>query len=559
MSLAPLRALVPSFSAPLGSGAAARLRASLATPVSLSSDDGAIVSTLPLVEWLRRDVAAFSALQQKNIFDAPKTTADFTFAFEFGECAATKVAKIHFDLGVCGPASLKDTHTREYIHAHETSSGIYTFDNNPLMRDFNSWANKSVPEQKGFTSCANACRDPVVRISDAWSLRDSRGIPTKLVIVSPNPISECTALHLISSSKFFGIPAPLATTLDKSNVWNDDRVALIIADPISKAPQCFGNVDTALLDLPIKDRTALKKSDVRGHCEHALDELDWKAVGRVYTDYILQGLNAFAPNRPPIKDLYDLIHLSLKMASSSKSSTSPFLSDALIRSIATVCSKCRTVPDLSLYQIAKAASTVTSIPCRNTVLGGRGDRLAEFLTENRHELDRVMLGMSSVASATLRVDPVSDVYQRHYYDYEDEYWAEVETAEGVEKSNSGLLGGLFGGKELSDRGRVVNLTEGGVVVYFDRCTATMRLQASLPITSLNLRYTVGRHNLVPIYIRVSSKLSIPYADLAPNGDIQSFDRAFEFDGFEESALFKYSPDGSHLELDVNFKRDLMGR
>ncbi|KAJ3031914.1 UNVERIFIED_CONTAM: hypothetical protein HDU68_010873 [Siphonaria sp. JEL0065] len=607
-----------------------KVRLGLAAPLSLTmnaSRGGSVyeyaqgsLETFSVLEWLRRDLEdtpldRLGLLSHSNQDRLTVNPGALTVAFEVGSCGNVIVNKLHLDLGGC---SDWDRFSEPAIDLAAANNNIYVLDAalNPLMRTYNAWANKS-DTASGFTACANACRDGVVRISDDWSLRDAMGVPTKLAIYSPSAISECSAIHLLSGSKFLGVPGPSASTLDKSTVWNDDRVALMVADPIYKTTQCFGNVDAALQDLPIKDRRYLQKVDPQGECEVALDKLDWKLFGKMYNEYILQGTetpswpsfskifyayiqsppspsttwnntlgglpcsnwakwSSLYPLKetakipllnlqgPPIKTIHDLIHVALKMASSAPSSStkSPFLSDSFLRDFSTICSKCRAVSDLSLYKIYKASSEVTNIACKASVLGGRGDRLSEFLTANRNELERVMLGLSSIASATLQVDPVSDTYQRYYYDYEDEYWQEIEASEKLEKTNNGVLGGLFGGKELSDCGRLVNISNEETVVYFDRCSSTTRLQFSIPITLLNLKYTVGKHNLSPNYILVSNNISIPYEEMNEYGDgstIKSFDQTYEFDRFEEGSLFKFSSDGSHLEMDISFKRDFSGR
>ncbi|KAI9331486.1 hypothetical protein BDR26DRAFT_870187 [Obelidium mucronatum] len=545
-------------------------------------------ATVPLLDALRRDIGA------------PRGAA-VVVAFEVAACANpnANIVRLHVDAAGCVDSSSDS----------DSDSG-----SNALVRAFNQWDNSR------FASCQNTCKDAVTRISDQWSLRDPTDIPTRLAIYSPNPISECTALHLLTVSKFFGIPAPPATALDKSTIWNDDRVALLVADPQPKSFQCAGNVDSALLDLPIKDRSSFVKSDVDAECEIALDSLDWKLFSRVYFDYILHAtdtptwpsfskvFHAYIQNPststwnqtlgglscsdwskwasqhpikqtsqipilnihgPHVRNIYDLIHIALKLASSnpsSSSSSAPILTDAFLHQFSSICLKCRSISDLSLYKIYKAANDITSIPCKASVLGGRGDRLSEYLTRNRNELERVMLGMSSVATATLQVDSIPETFQRYYYDYEDEYWQEVDAAgAAAADKGSSMLGGLFG-KELSDRGQLINVSTTETAFYFDRCTSTSRLQFSVPITLLNLKYTVGKHNLVPTYIQLSNNISIPYYESHFGGSsgsevevLQSYDKSLEFEGFEEGALFKFSPDGSHLEMDIHFRRNIVGR
>ncbi|KAJ3063640.1 hypothetical protein HDU99_004757, partial [Rhizoclosmatium hyalinum] len=307
--------------------------------------------------------------------------------------------------------------------------------------------------------------------------------------------------------------------------WNDDRVALMVADPIYKIPQCFGNVDTQLQDLPIKDRKTFRKTDSRGICEEALDDLDWKLFGKVYGDYILAADTPSWPSfsnifsayletplqnpfntslgglscsdwtkwaslhplkqsppqiprldlqGPPVKSLHDLIYLSLKFATSSPSSKSAqILSDAFFREMSNVCGKCR-ASSITMYGIYKAANEITNVACRASVLGGRGDRLGDFLAANKAEVDRVMGGYTSVASAGMQVDLVNEKYYEDYFEYEDEYWTDVEKSEKASGgSGGGVLGGLFGGAKDVERGRVLNLTGvstdsmEGVAVFFD--------------------------------------------------------------------------------------------
>ncbi|KAI8622029.1 hypothetical protein BC830DRAFT_1091242 [Chytriomyces sp. MP71] len=551
-----------------------------------------------------------------NAFDSATTP---TIAFEVGVCGPLKVRKVHIGFGACGPLALADTRASPlYDYATDVSNGVYSFESNPLMDAYSMWMNKTAPLSQGFTSCSRSCRDNIVRISDAWSLKDPMGNPTRIAIFSPYHVSECTALHLLTSSKFFGIPGPSPLSLDKANLWTDDRVALMTGDPQSKLQQCFVNIDAAIQDLPIKDRAAMSRTDPWEDCAIALDELDWKTFAKLYEEFILLDadsqtwptfsriFNAYINNEslwnstlgalpctdwskwsslhpikdpppkipilnlqgPPVSSLSDLIHLSLKFSSGDPSRSKPLIPEAHLDAFAQLCTRCRSVPRISLHAIFRASREVGALTCRNTILGGRGaaERLNEFLSARAQELERVMLGLRGATAVTFERSSERVSGDEIHFQGEGKDGVGAEGGAGV-----GVLGGLFGGKEVSDQGRFVNVTGGEAILYFDRCLASNRLQFSLPLTLLNLKFSVGRKNLKVVYLNLSHNVSIPFEASDYTTDeyrqvrgpseysIKTYDRWIEVDGFEEEAVIKFSNDGSHLEMDVGFKRDVVGR
>ncbi|KAJ3406886.1 hypothetical protein HDU80_010174 [Chytriomyces hyalinus] len=608
-----------------------RLRTALVSPTSVVSRVSG--ETASLAEWLRRD-ALYLSSSSSSYFSASSVQGDassdssfspLTIAVETGDCGLHSVRRIHFMPHDC------TYDNSDSAFNNDPFEDVYHSDNqNSLTRSFSSWANKSSPNSAGFTLCASACRDPVVRISDMWAKTDPLGVPTRLALFSPTPISECSALHLLTVSKFFGIPGPSPSNLDKSYIWNDDRVAIMTADPILKSEGCVANVDAAIKDLPIKDREMMRQADPMSECEDALDGLDWKLFGKVYEEYILKKddeypawpsfariFSAYIPtfessnwdtalgslpcsdwakwtalhpiaspahipilnlDGPSVSTVSDLIHLSLKL-SSSRNNVHPqatHIPDSFLADFSTVCDKCRRIQTISMRSIFKAAKDVTPVACRNTLLGGRSERVSEFLTTHRSELERIMLGLSGTTGSTFERTEKATGDELHFQGGSDELGISGSGGGGSGGSGAsgsvaegGVLGSLFG-KELSDRGKLLTTSNGDTVLYFDRCPSSARLQFSLPLTLLNLKYSVGRKNLKAVYLRITNNISVPYetsfssakesqTTLPSEYIIKSFNRWFEFDGFEESAVLKFSSDGSHLDMDIAFKRDLTGR
>ncbi|KAJ3222147.1 hypothetical protein HDU81_010087 [Chytriomyces hyalinus] len=569
-----------------------RLRTALVSPTSVVSRVSG--ESASLAEWLRRDALYLSSSSPSSYFAATSvqghassesSVSPLTLAVETGDCGLHSVRRIHFMPHDC---------TYDYSDGaldNDPFEDLYHSDNqNSLTRSFSSWANKSSPNSAGFTLCASACRDPVVRISDMWAKTDPLGVPTRLAIFSPTPISECSALHLLTVSKFFGIPGPSPSNLDKSYIWNDDRVAVMTADPILKSEGCFANVDAAIKDLPIKDREMMRQADPMSECEDTLDGLDWKLFGKVYEEYILKKddeypawptfsriFSAYIPTfessnwdsalgslpcsdwakwtalhpivspahipilnleGPSVSSLSDLIHLSLKL-SSSRNNVHPqatHIPDSFLTGFATVCDKCKRIQTISMRAIFKAAKDVTPIACRNTLLGGRSERVSEFLTTHRSELERIMLGLSGTTGSTFERIEKATGDELHFQGGSDELGSSGSSGgsggSGAAGSvaEGGVLGSLFG-KEVSDRGKVLTTSSGESVLYFD----------SVPYDTSFSSAKESQTALPSEYI------------------IKSFNRWFDVGGFEETAVLKFSNDGSRLDMDIAFKRDLTGR
>ncbi|KAJ3379027.1 hypothetical protein HDU84_007079 [Entophlyctis sp. JEL0112] len=641
--------LVSGFTPPTLS----KLRVALTSPSAVALSDTRVLSSssstgsqrrrkhtfsgslsLSLAEWIRRDIEdsfiaslAYSGSIQPSggeLFPYLSVSpANLVVAFEVGTCGKRRVRRVHFDFAGCVPAA------RSQGPDHDDDEASFDPADNPLMTSYISWANFSA-DSSGFKQCANSCRDGVMRISDAWSLRDPLGTPTKLVIFSTSPVAECTALHLLTSSKFFGIPAPPVSSFEKAAFWSDDRVAIMVGDQ-PKSSQCMSNIDSALAPLPFgsaKEQSTFRASESGRECEALLDSLDWKMFAKVYDSYVSQDAEAekwpsfsqifFSystrplPNwnatfgslpcsewsklgetfrfkkadvqiptlnllGPEVEDFSELMFFSLKLALSNPNPRKNWptdLPESFIRKFSQICDKCKNSASISYNAIAKAANEVTALPCKSTVLGGRGDRLAEFFTARRSEINQLMLGLNSIASQKLLSPNIADSYQRYYFDYEDEYWRDVDNTEksrdgaasGVASSDGGVLGGLFSKEvEVSDMGRLVNLSETEAVVFFDRRVLfpSVCSMLKLYLAILSLKYTVGRHTLVPIYIRLSHEINIPFeAEFGKSSGqykITSISREFGAEGFEDGAVLKFSSDGSRLEMDIYFKRDMFGR
>ncbi|KAJ1547996.1 hypothetical protein HK096_007663, partial [Nowakowskiella sp. JEL0078] len=162
----------------------------------------------------------------------------------------------------------------------------------------------------GFKSCDRVCEDGSVSIIDEWIKLDLETNPTRLVLFSDAPFSDCTAGYLVFSADIFadsfGRTQVDFISMDHGNIWNDDSIALIVGDSNAVCP--FG-VETGLQKLtsfanrPFSLRKRFGEDGRR--CEKHIDEhLDALVFKNIYEKYFDKDLVSLSTQ--PWPSIYDI-------------------------------------------------------------------------------------------------------------------------------------------------------------------------------------------------------------------------------------------------------------
>ena len=84
---------------------------------------------------------------------------------------------------------------------------------------------------------------------------------------------------------FKKIPISQYKNIDKLSTWSDGQTAFIVG---KKPRLCALNVESAISEIPLRNRLAMRKTNEGGECESAIDSINPSLYRELYKNVLYQ-------------------------------------------------------------------------------------------------------------------------------------------------------------------------------------------------------------------------------------------------------------------------------
>ncbi|KAJ3127788.1 hypothetical protein HK098_005787 [Nowakowskiella sp. JEL0407] len=165
--------------------------------------------------------------------------------------------------------------------------------------------------KSSLVSCDKVCEDGSIAVIDEWIKHDLETNPAKLILFSETPLSDCTAGYLAFTGDLFAdlngrihvdFPA-----IDKSNIWNDESIALISGNQPAVCPTV---VETSvkkntpeLFSRPLlRKKLGIEARKCEEYLDSLVDGIVFKSLYEKYLDH-----EKFSTATDPWPTVYEII------------------------------------------------------------------------------------------------------------------------------------------------------------------------------------------------------------------------------------------------------------